>query len=517
MIRRFMSKVAVTATATIACTVLACTVLAWAFVGQGQGDRGRPGAPDGKTSQRKTFSLVYNVNNAGYIDVCGCKHKEVRQGSITRRAAFLKQLRATNRALLLVDGGSAFFPINKSVKPTEMPEAIRKAELIVEAYNRMGYMAMAVGPYDLLGGLDALKKLAARAKFPMLSANLTDADGNLHFPPHTIFTVNDVRIGVFGLTLDTIPEPRLQKWAPGSKITDPREAAEKSCAELRPKVDLVLALAHLREDSNFELVKSLEKLEILIDPYIQIGSHKTWLKDDDPWLQEKGSTLFLRSDGQGARLGLIDIELTKSGAALSSGDRHDELAELIEFDEATAKEKAEAAALRSKNLYRFTRVSLEPHHSTDEAIDALIDAFKKNVSFSNVQATAAHLPNKDKYLKHGACKSCHEKQYEWWKTTSHSHAMQSLRKNNDHQRYDCVGCHSLGYGQAWLDTTNVGDYANVQCESCHGVEPAHTKDPKKNRFDRTTRSKCIVCHNKEQTRTDFSYLRAKRKIACPKG
>jgi len=47
-------------------------------VGQGKGAGEGPGAPDGNTSQRKTFSLVYNVNNAGYIDVCGCKHKEVR-------------------------------------------------------------------------------------------------------------------------------------------------------------------------------------------------------------------------------------------------------------------------------------------------------------------------------------------------------------------------------------------------------------------------------------------------------
>ena len=36
----------------------------------------------------RSLTLVYNVNNAGYIDVCGCKHKEGRQGSITRRASF---------------------------------------------------------------------------------------------------------------------------------------------------------------------------------------------------------------------------------------------------------------------------------------------------------------------------------------------------------------------------------------------------------------------------------------------
>jgi 2',3'-cyclic-nucleotide 2'-phosphodiesterase (5'-nucleotidase family) len=513
MSRRFTWRAAVTTVATVA-----CTILAWALVEQGTGRGQEPTATDGNaTTQQKKFALVYNVNNAGYIDVCGCKHKEVRQGSITRRAAFLKQLRATGRSVLLLDGGSAFFPINKTVKPTEMPEAIRKAELIVAAYNRMGYMAMAVGPYDLIGGLDALKKLAAKAEFKMLSANFTDADGKLHFAAHTIFTVNGVRVGVFGLTLDTIPGPRLDKWAPGSKILDPATSAKKAYAELRPKVDLVIALAQLREDANFELVKTLKNLEILIDPYIQLGTHKTWLKDDDPWVQQKESTLFLRSDGQGARLGLVDIELTKSGKPLFSGDRYDELAELIEFDEASAEEKKEAAALKKENLFRFTRLSLEPHQGTDPEIDALVDAFKRNIKFSTAKAATTALPNKDQYLKHGACKSCHEKQYKWWKTTSHSHAMETLRKTNDHQRYDCIGCHSLGYGQAWLDTTNVGDFGDVQCESCHGTKPEHIKDPKKSRFGRTTRNSCIACHNKEQTRIEFPYLRSKRKVACPKG
>src|SRR6058998_242553 len=90
----------------------------------------------------KNFTLVYTVNNAGYIDVCGCKHKEVRQGSLTRRASFLKQLRATGRDLLLVDGGSSLFALEDRVKESELTEALRKAELIIEAYNRMGYRAM---------------------------------------------------------------------------------------------------------------------------------------------------------------------------------------------------------------------------------------------------------------------------------------------------------------------------------------------------------------------------------------
>ena len=55
------------------------------------------GSVDSEESEQRKFTLVFNVNNGGYIDVCGCKHKEVRQGSLTRRASFLRQFRATGR------------------------------------------------------------------------------------------------------------------------------------------------------------------------------------------------------------------------------------------------------------------------------------------------------------------------------------------------------------------------------------------------------------------------------------
>ena len=471
----------------------------------------------GESETPKKFTLVYNINNAGYIDVCGCKHKEVRQGSMTRRASFLKQLKATDRNLLLLDGGSAFFPINKRLKPTEVKEAVRKAELITESYNRIGYSAMAIGPYDLITGLDNLLKLKKKARFQMLSANFVDKDGKLLFKPHAVFEVGGIRVGVIGLTLETIPKPVLEKRAPGCRILDPFTAAEKSYETLRPETDIIIALSHLKEDTNFSLIEKLKGLEMIIDPYIQQGSHKTWLKEESEWLEEKNNTLFLRSDGQGARLGIVDVELFKNGKTLYSGARYDELLDLVEFDEADAQQKKELQSLSGKNLYRFTRISLEPHHLTDPEIDALVNAWKKNIDLSGVKHLEKDLPDKTRYLTHTACKSCHEKQYAFWLTTTHSHTFDELKKTGDEARYDCIGCHTLGYGAAFLDTTNVGNYANVQCESCHGLQPEHPKKPAEHSFGKVARSSCILCHNKEQTRSVFQFVPARKKVACPKG
>jgi hypothetical protein len=467
-------------------------------------------------SARK-FTLVYNVNNAGYIDVCGCKHKEVRQGSITRRASFLKQLRATGRQICLLDGGSSLFAFEDRLKDAERDEAIRKAELIVEAYNRMGYQAMAVGSFDLVGGMDTLLALQKRAKFPFLSANVVDTKTkSLFFKPYTILETAGVKIGVIGLTLQTMDKVYLAKVAPTVEVTDPLQAAEKAAAELRGKVDLVVALSHLREEYNFDMISKLKDLEIVIDPYIQYGNHHTWIKDDE-WVSFRDATLVLRSDGQGARMGVLDVTVLSPHTGLVDEARLQELEEASGAGKASAEEATELAESRPKNRFLFQRVSLEPHLRTDPEMDKLIEEWKKKIDPSQVARFEANLPRKDEFLTVEKCKTCHVKQYENWKNTKHSHAMASLAETGDQHRYDCVGCHSLGYGEAYLDTSKIGVFADVQCESCHGTNAQHVQDPKKFTFSKVARGDCIVCHNKEQLRTEFNFAVAKPQVQCPKG
>ncbi|MCA8961877.1 MAG: hypothetical protein KDC38_15235, partial [Planctomycetes bacterium] len=93
-------------------------------------------APDGA----RKLLLGYGINNYGYIDVCGCKHKKIRQGSITRRASLLRQLRIHHPHMVLIDAGNTLFGReDRTAKDHERPQLIEKAKVLVEAYNRMGY------------------------------------------------------------------------------------------------------------------------------------------------------------------------------------------------------------------------------------------------------------------------------------------------------------------------------------------------------------------------------------------
>lgn len=469
-----------------------------------------------KKPQIGDLTLVYNVNNSGYIDVCGCKRKKVRNGSLTRRSSYLKQLRSTGRTLLLLDGGSTLFAIDKS-PGTNRDDVIRKAKLIVEAYNRMGYRAMAVGVSDISMGLDTLKELASKAKFDVLSANFTDGTTRKPiFKPYAIYQVNGVRVGVVGLTLDTMGRAYLEKNAPGVLITDPLEAAKRVVSQIREKCDLIVALSHVQQESNFELMAELQDVGIVVDPYIEHKNHRTWIKEEE-WLSALDDTLFLRTDGQGARLGVIDLSMDRSRAKLKHRGVRVQLESAILDGTATDEQKAELASYEGKNSYDFQRVAISPHHGPDPDIDKLVEEWKKGIDPSKVARSELQLTMRDQYVTTAKCKTCHEAQHEFWLGTKHSKAVASLVKTGDQHRYDCIGCHSLGYGTAFLDTSKIGPWAEVQCESCHGPNRQHLDNPQEFPFAKIRETTCLACHNKEHTLKEFRFVRMRRKVACPKG
>ena len=80
-----------------------------------------------------------------------------------------------------------------------------QGQSMAEVMNAMGYDAAAVGNHEFDFGLEALQARAAESEFPLLSANIRyKSDGttpeDLGIRPYTIVTVNDIQVGIIGLT-----------------------------------------------------------------------------------------------------------------------------------------------------------------------------------------------------------------------------------------------------------------------------------------------------------------------------
>jgi hypothetical protein len=462
----------------------------------------------------RSFTLVYTVNSFGTTEPVGCPHKILHDGGLARRMTCLRQLAAVGQPLLILDGGAALFPDVDKPGDEEREKLFSNAELIMEAMNRMGYQALAVGTTDLLLGLGELTHLAGRAKFPLLCANLTVPAG-FPFKAYTVTEVAGVRVGVIGLLVDTIGRVYLSKVAPGGQVLPAIPAARKAVEELRGKVDLVVVLSHVRQDVNRQLAREVEGVDLVIDPSIEYGNHHPRIKDED-WEEPVGPAAILRADGNGSTLGVVEIEFRKRGAGMGSRTRLQALTAREAAGTLEAAEREELTALKGRNLFTLRRLPLSPHYADDLEAASLLDAHKGGADVTKVAARPAPAGRAD-YLTAAACKQCHEKQHQFWTTTRHFNALDGIRASGDDRKPECISCHTTGYGPAFLAPAEAGKYSGIQCEGCHGTRPEHVKDPAANRFGAVSESVCLPCHNEDILHKDFSYRSALARVQCPSG
>lgn len=138
-----------------------------------------------------------------------------------------------------------------------------RAEVIAQAYARMGAHAVAVGATDLVLGLPVLRNLARMHRLPLVSANLQSAGGKRLFPAHKIVNVGGVKVGIFGLTGEkNIARAKIDPKQ--FKLADPAESAKAQVAALRAKgVQIVIALAAVGHQQGRQVAEAAKGIDFL--------------------------------------------------------------------------------------------------------------------------------------------------------------------------------------------------------------------------------------------------------------
>ncbi|HYM00164.1 MAG TPA: cytochrome c family protein, partial [Blastocatellia bacterium] len=111
------------------------------------------------------------------------------------------------------------------------------------------------------------------------------------------------------------------------------------------------------------------------------------------------------------------------------------------------------------------------------------------------------------YVGVDECGKCHQRELEIWKTTKHSQAIEALKSKNEQFDPSCVKCHVVGYQQpgGFQALYSTPQFANVQCESCHGPGREHTKNPSAKGYGFVaTPVGCVQCHTKTNS-PDFNF------------
>lgn len=162
------------------------------------------------------------------------------RGGFLRRVAMIKEERAKNPDLLLIDSGdfsqgSPFY-------------TMFKGDVEVGLMNLMGYDAVTIGNHEFDFGLENMARIFKMAKFPVVCANYdftgTCVEGLVK--PYVIIKRNGLRIGLFGLSPQLEGLVDLSKCK-GVTYLDPVEVGNCVAAELKhdKKCDVVICVSHL--------------------------------------------------------------------------------------------------------------------------------------------------------------------------------------------------------------------------------------------------------------------------------
>ncbi len=169
---------------------------------------------------------------------------------MTRRATKLDEFRDSLRHVLVLDAG------NSLVGDGYMADR-SKGATSVEAMNRLGYDAMALGPKDLALGEEVLRKRMAEARFAVLSANVRAAGtGQLLAPAYVVRELSGHRIAIIGLTE--------KEDVPGFIIDDPLETLRRLVPEVAATSDIVILLTHTPVSQTRQLLQAVGGIDIAV-------------------------------------------------------------------------------------------------------------------------------------------------------------------------------------------------------------------------------------------------------------
>ncbi|EEH2386268.1 bifunctional UDP-sugar hydrolase/5'-nucleotidase [Salmonella enterica subsp. enterica serovar Newport] len=156
-----------------------------------------------------------------------------------------KEVAQEGGSVLLLSGGD----INTGVPESDLQDA----EPDFRGMNLIGYDAMAVGNHEFDNPLTVLRQQEKWAKFPFLSANIYQkSTGERLFKPWAIFTRQDIKIAVIGLTTDDTAKIGNPEYFTDIEFRKPPEEAKVVIQELNmnEKPDVIIATTHMGHYDN---------------------------------------------------------------------------------------------------------------------------------------------------------------------------------------------------------------------------------------------------------------------------
>lgn len=369
-------------------------------------------ALEGFEEGSQAATLIYSNDVLGELEPCGCRNNP--SGGLPRKGVLLDQTAAKSKDdLLQLDAGDLLFETDIIPEPLAAQRELQ-AKKLARAHADLGHDAVVPGEKDFARGTAFLKSIAKSSKLRFLAANLTQA-GKPVFEANAIFekkkagSKEKLRIGVFGIVGENLGLPK------DLKVTPTIAAAREQVKFLQSKkVDRIIALTHQGYEKDLTLAKAVPGIDIIVG-----GHTQSFLQKPD----QEGRTTILQSSFRNQYIGVtsIDGKITETTHRLVSLDesfepaKHPDSPRGKKMNETVAELKAEIAKLNDQEAVQLKQLD-----------------------------SMARTPHD--YQTFARCAECHLKQFEFWRKTPHTGALQVLIDAGQHKNKDCLTCHTVGLG-----------------------------------------------------------------------
>lgn len=167
--------------------------------------------------------------------------------------------------------------------------------------NLFGFDAATLGNHEFDYGWQQARNFIDTAKYPIVSSNVIAAGEHLFAPhPYIILTVNKLRVAIIGAETNDLHNLATQKLLGPCHTLPLLETVRKYAAELRPKSDLIVLLAHITGDEERQVLESVPGIPVVVSGHLHDGLNRE---------MSRGHRVLVRVKGYGEELGRLELKV----------------------------------------------------------------------------------------------------------------------------------------------------------------------------------------------------------------
>ncbi len=455
----------------------------------------------------KEVALIFSHNINGETQPCGCRKFPL--GGLEQVAGHFHQVNQKS-PLIYVDTGDMLFP--SPILPAHVHGSMEfTANKLIEAVEMLGLKMFVPGDQDFALGIQWLANVSKRVKFNFILSNATP-ENPIKSKPFVRLIVGDKKFLFIGVL-----DPELLNSQDAVFFQNPKTAIELTLKSASPSSDeIVILLSHSGMDKDKQYAQTFNRLNWIFGAHSQSYTIRT---------VDEGRTQLVQVLSRNHFLGYLQFPFGSSTQPIFS---------LLETRE-------EMADVVKPNPLKQLMIDWK-----DGLAKAQLEEQKK---------FALSMPV-DPLPTFNSCLECHKKQTDFWTTTSHAHAWNTLAAKKSDNDVSCVGCHSAGWQhpqgfsatparvringelaedeklsnytkaltQNYSGVTSVRalasaqrkklglnqlkiiekhnvshDFGNVQCINCHDKKRDHPFDGSLTGDYKDITLKCMQCHTPDQS------------------